>query len=163
MPRDEQLIKAVLEEEMPSLVQLVVGKKSRVITVAGKSKEWGVELEKAPADVVYVGRCQSQGGWMLKTSVWHNPFSVKQAGTREEAIRLYREYITDLLEERADGQLQSEFLRSKAAGTPAQRRQLLELRKNINRKELEKLRGKTLGCWCSPLACHADVLVELLG
>jgi len=27
---------------------------------------------------------------------------------------------------------------------------------------LEGLRGKRLGCWCKPLACHGDVLVELL-
>ncbi len=27
---------------------------------------------------------------------------------------------------------------------------------------LEGLRGKTLGCWCKPEACHGDVLVELL-
>ncbi len=25
----------------------------------------------------------------------------------------------------------------------------------------EKLRGKVLGCWCAPLACHGDVLVEI--
>ena len=28
---------------------------------------------------------------------------------------------------------------------------------------LEELRGKVLGCWCKPEACHGDVLVELLG
>jgi len=28
--------------------------------------------------------------------------------------------------------------------------------------ELPTLRGKRLGCWCKPLACHGDVLVELL-
>ena len=27
---------------------------------------------------------------------------------------------------------------------------------------LEELRGKVLGCWCHPRACHGDVLVELL-
>ena len=26
---------------------------------------------------------------------------------------------------------------------------------------LHELRGKKLGCWCSPLACHGDVLVKL--
>lgn len=26
---------------------------------------------------------------------------------------------------------------------------------------LPTLRGKKLGCWCSPLACHGDVLAEL--
>lgn len=25
----------------------------------------------------------------------------------------------------------------------------------------EELRGKTLGCWCAPLPCHGDVLMEL--
>jgi hypothetical protein len=27
---------------------------------------------------------------------------------------------------------------------------------------LEELRGKRLGCYCAPKACHGDVLVELL-
>lgn len=26
---------------------------------------------------------------------------------------------------------------------------------------LHELRGKTLGCWCSPKACHADYLYEI--
>lgn len=26
---------------------------------------------------------------------------------------------------------------------------------------LPELKGKTLGCWCSPQACHGDVLAEL--
>ncbi len=26
---------------------------------------------------------------------------------------------------------------------------------------LPELRGKTLGCWCKPQACHGDVLAEL--
>lgn len=25
----------------------------------------------------------------------------------------------------------------------------------------EQLRGKTLGCWCAPEACHADILAEV--
>ncbi|KKM25633.1 hypothetical protein LCGC14_1593050 [marine sediment metagenome] len=28
--------------------------------------------------------------------------------------------------------------------------------------DLEELRGKVLGCFCKPKACHGDVLVELL-
>lgn len=27
---------------------------------------------------------------------------------------------------------------------------------------LDELRGKVLGCYCKPLACHGDVLVEFL-
>ena len=26
---------------------------------------------------------------------------------------------------------------------------------------LSELKGKTLGCWCAPLACHGDVLAAL--
>ncbi len=28
-------------------------------------------------------------------------------------------------------------------------------------KDLHELRGKVLGCWCSPKSCHGDVLSEL--
>jgi hypothetical protein len=27
--------------------------------------------------------------------------------------------------------------------------------------QIGKLKGKVLGCWCAPQACHAEVLVEL--
>ena len=29
------------------------------------------------------------------------------------------------------------------------------------RYDLQELRGKDLVCWCAPLSCHADVLMEL--
>lgn len=29
-------------------------------------------------------------------------------------------------------------------------------------KQLHTLKGKRLGCWCKPLDCHGDVLVELI-
>jgi hypothetical protein len=29
-------------------------------------------------------------------------------------------------------------------------------------RRLSRLRGKTLGCYCKPLPCHGDVLVELI-
>jgi hypothetical protein len=28
-------------------------------------------------------------------------------------------------------------------------------------KRVKELKGKVLGCWCAPQACHGDVLVEL--
>jgi hypothetical protein len=27
---------------------------------------------------------------------------------------------------------------------------------------LDELKGKVLGCWCKPKACHGDVLIELI-
>jgi hypothetical protein len=29
-------------------------------------------------------------------------------------------------------------------------------------ESLHELEGKTLGCWCSPNACHGDVLISLI-
>tara|TARA_Y100000034_G_scaffold121644_2_gene166137 strand:+ start:2016 stop:2285 length:270 start_codon:yes stop_codon:yes gene_type:complete len=29
-------------------------------------------------------------------------------------------------------------------------------------EDLWELEGKTLGCWCSPKACHGDVLIKLV-
>jgi hypothetical protein len=38
-----------------------------------------------------------------------------------------------------------------------------DVRNNLElRKEIEKLRGKRLGCFCKPKACHGDVIVEFL-
>lgn len=27
--------------------------------------------------------------------------------------------------------------------------------------DIHELKGKVLGCWCKPLSCHGDILVEL--
>jgi len=37
-----------------------------------------------------------------------------------------------------------------------------KIREDPETYDLEKLRGKRLGCWCAPQACHGDVLLELL-
>lgn len=28
--------------------------------------------------------------------------------------------------------------------------------------QIMELDGKTLGCWCSPLPCHGDILIEII-
>lgn len=43
----------------------------------------------------------------------------------------------------------------------ARYREWIQTRPDL-RARLEELRGKRLGCWCAPFACHGDVLVELL-
>lgn len=89
-------------------------------------------VDEIPADAVYVGR----------PSKWGNPMTVKElkrlfpSDTKEElnqrAVIWYREYIT----------------------TPFGRpKELLS--------QIGELRGKDLVCWCAPLPCHADVLLEL--
>jgi len=65
-------------------------------------------------------------------SLFGNGYIIGPDGTREEVIQKYREW----------------FFR--------------RLRSERFRKAVEKLRGKKLGCFCKPLACHGDVIVEYL-
>jgi hypothetical protein len=70
-----------------------------------------------PENSVYVGR----------PSKWGNPFEIGECCTREDAVRLYGEWLNN----------QQELLDS-----------------------LSELKGKNLICWCSPKACHADILLD---
>ena len=65
-------------------------------------------------------------------SIWHNPYKIDKNNTRKEVIEKYKTYITEKI-----------------------KRENLQI-------ELEKLRNKQLGCWCKPLCCHGDVLLELI-
>jgi hypothetical protein len=53
-------------------------------------------------------------------------------------------------------------------GTHGSRREVIERYREYARTNpailalLDSLRGKVLGCWCSPEACHGDVLVEMI-
>ena len=66
-----------------------------------------------------------------RPSKWGNPFTIGQDGSRAGVIERYRGWLYQ----------------------PAQR-ELLE-------SVVKELRGKTLGCWCSPKPCHGDVLLEI--
>jgi hypothetical protein len=67
-----------------------------------------------------------------RPSAFGNPWRIGVDGTREEVIDLYRQ--------------------STAAN-------YLD---NVSfRNEIRALKGMTLGCFCSPLPCHGDVLAEL--
>ncbi|MEU0408509.1 DUF4326 domain-containing protein [Streptomyces griseorubiginosus] len=106
---------------------------TRVVNVRGRLHAYGPRLEHAPADLVYVGRRWTMGGWDLPRHPLYNPFAYDTAtrrrdGTRAEVMAKYRAYLL----ERPD---------------------LLAL--------LPGLRGRALACWCAPEPCHADVLAEL--
>jgi hypothetical protein len=34
------------------------------------------------------------------------------------------------------------------------------IEKGLDKMAREELKGKILGCWCAPQACHGDILVE---
>lgn len=65
-------------------------------------------------------------------STFGNPYVIGKDGTREEVIEKYRKWFYK------------------------------KLNNDRFRKEVELLRGKKLGCFCKPLACHGDVIVEYL-
>jgi hypothetical protein len=43
----------------------------------------------------------------------------------------------------------------------AKYRAWIESQPNLIRRAKLELRGKTLGCWCAPQACHGDVLIKI--
>jgi len=62
---------------------------------------------------------------------WGNPWVIGADGSREQVIQMYRDEL-----------INSPVLQ-------------------YLRDSLTELKGKDLVCWCSPLPCHADVLLEL--
>ena len=110
----------------------------------GKVREWrlgdyGVmvgNLSKVPNKthpaIVYIGR-RFAG---LEGSVLQNPFKEGKDGTREEIIKKY----------------EASFLDSPGV-----------VEEMLNLLQLLKAKGSiNLGCWCSPLECHGDVIAKTL-
>lgn len=58
-----------------------------VINLRGRLADFGPRLDRAPAELLYVGRRAFVGGWQLKASPWANPFPVTTSP--EEAVRRY--------------------------------------------------------------------------
>lgn len=97
-----------------------------------RSPEWAAAL--AAGTAVYIGRpCRGFGA-----SPFGNPWKVghKTGLKRGEAVQRYREWAYGNREHPTGLAFPHELL--------------------------ETLRGKVLGCWCKPDACHGDVLVRLL-
>lgn len=65
-------------------------------------------------------------------SQFGNPFRIGKDGNRAEVIEKYKKYFYNKLN-------------------------------NIQFKQaVHRLQGKKLGCFCKPLACHGDIIVEYL-
>ena len=95
-----------------------------------------VHCQRAPYDV-YIGRG--------KGSIFGNPFTHKEGtqaavvvGSRAEAIQAFRDWLAGKAYQDVE---------------PERRQAILD--------NIPTLKGKVLGCWCAPLACHGDVLAEL--
>jgi Domain of unknown function (DUF4326) len=96
-----------------------------------------VHCLREPYDV-YIGRESPKYG---KTqSKWGNPYIEGTDGTREEVISKHTAWLL------SDEEIKHE-------GFPFSNRELMA--------QVHELRGKTLGCYCSPKQCHGDILVTL--
>jgi hypothetical protein len=96
---------------------------------------------RAPYDI-YIGRRRNGD----PNQHYGNPFSHLSSGlakvhvsSREEAVAAYRAWL--------NGDKYQDI-------EPARRTWILS--------NLDRLRGKTLGCFCAPKACHGDVLARLV-
>ncbi len=91
----------------------------------------------AGPDNVYIGRpgvvfVDGERYPPASSCTFANPFKIADGTTRDDAVSKYRAYALQRMRSDADF-----------------------------RAKVFALRGKTLGCWCAPEACHGDVLVEL--
>lgn len=67
----------------------------------------------------------------LKQSKFANKFKIGVDGNRQEVIAKYADWL--------DGAIETGY---------------------ITREDLDSLIGMDLVCWCAPLECHADVLID---
>jgi hypothetical protein len=68
-----------------------------------------------------------------RPSIFGNPFTTGSHRSREGAIDMYRSHFYQ------------------------------KIRMDVDfKKAIQSLKGKTLGCYCKPLACHGDIFVEYL-
>ncbi len=68
----------------------------------------------------------------FQDSLLYNPYPINDARTREQSIAQFEKYARERIAQDPDF-----------------------------RRAVEHCHGKTLGCWCAPLACHGSVLLKL--
>ena len=67
-----------------------------------------------------------------RPSIFGNPFEIGKDGDRDEVCDKYEIYVRDRIK-----------------------------KDRIFRNQIKNLKGKTLGCWCSPKRCHGEILIRL--
>ena len=67
-----------------------------------------------------------------RSTIFGNPFNISKTRIREQSIKQYRLWFYK------------------------------KIQLEMFREAVESLRDKTLGCWCKPLDCHGDIIVEYL-
>jgi hypothetical protein len=85
---------------------------------------------------IYIGRPKSGGEWRFG-----NPFIVGRDGVRGECVLKFEHWL--------------------ATGDSQGCKDASESRRQWILTNIPSLRGKRLGCFCSPASCHGDVLARL--
>jgi len=67
-----------------------------------------------------------------RTTIFGNPYRIGTHGNRDNVVTRYKRYFYNRIKD------------------------------PLFRKDVESLKGKVLACWCSPLSCHGDVIIEYL-
>ena len=86
---------------------------------------------------IYIGRASPRKS--LIGSVFHNPFALNTYAIKSPAEQRFYSLLAF-----------AQYFYTKLNEEPEFLRQVLALR------------GKTLGCWCKPLACHGDVIAHFV-
>ena len=86
----------------------------------------------AKTSLINIHKTRTSHVYIGRGSMFGNQYVIGKDGTREEVIEKYREWFYK------------------------------RIRKERFLKEVLKLRGKTLGCFCFPLQCHGDVIIDFL-
>ncbi|KKM72796.1 hypothetical protein LCGC14_1416870 [marine sediment metagenome] len=68
-----------------------------------------------------------------RTTIFGNPFKIKKGCTRKQSIEKFKSYFYNRI--KTD---------------------------KVFRQRIKALGGHVLGCWCKPLLCHGDIIVEYL-
>ena len=97
-------------------------------------KVWNMRDPNRPKDAVYIGRAVPSQG--IKASIWGNPFQLPRRGNPYDDVN------------------------ARQISIDSYRRWLCEGGRGSPFGRIHELTGKDLVCWCAPLPCHGDVLLE---
>lgn len=109
-----------------------------VINLKGHIRDYGPQLQHAPAGLIYVGRRCTMGGWRLETHLLHNPHTTRFTGCAAPGCHLRHD--------------QTGVVRAYALELPANAQAFTLARASAD---------ATLACWCPPDICHTDVIAAV--
>lgn len=83
--------------------------------------------------VVNIKKTQNYDVKIGRPSIFGNPFVIGEDGDRDEVVNKYKTYFDNRIK-----------------------------KDPIFKAKVDELKGKTLGCYCKPLKCHGDIIIDYL-